>query len=65
MKIANGVQIVWDMNDMYLVAEYDYHMIPDTEDYLMFIAGLYRRADMQKDLYPKELFGEQEEKING
>lgn len=39
-----------------LMAEFDLHVIPDKDDYLLFIAGLYRRAGVLKDGYPEELF---------
>ena len=44
------------MDEYILMAEFDYHMITDHEDYLLFIAGLYRRAGVLKDGYPEELF---------
>ena len=44
------------MDEYVLMAEFDYHMIADHEDYLLFIAGLYRRAGVLKDGYPEELF---------
>lgn len=46
------------MDKYYLMAEYDYYLMPDTEDYLMFVANLYRMVDMQPSVYPKELFDE-------
>ena len=56
IKLENGVEVVGDMKDYYLMAEYDYHLIPDPADYLLFIAGLYARIGMQKSVYPEELF---------
>lgn len=60
LKLDNGVELVGKMKDCYLMAEYDYHMIPDKEDYLSFIAGLYSRVGMQMSTYPKELFDVQD-----
>ena len=56
MKLNNGIELIGKMQSCYLMAEYDYHMIPDKEDYLLFISGLYSRAGMQMSTYPKELF---------
>jgi hypothetical protein len=56
MKLSNGVELIGKMQNCYLMAEYDYHMMPDKEDYLLFISGLYSRAGMQMSTYPKELF---------
>lgn len=56
MKLNNGIELIGKMQNCYLMAEYDYHMIPDKEDYLLFISGLYSRAGMQMSTYPKELF---------
>ena len=56
IKLENGVEVVGDMKDYYLMAEYDYHLITDPADYLLFIAGLYARIGMQKSVYPEELF---------
>ena len=44
------------MDEYVLMAEYDLHVIADQDDYLLFIAGLYRRAGVLKDGYPEELF---------
>ena len=56
MKLNNGIELTGKMQNCYLMAEYDYHMITDREDYLLFISGLYSRAGMQMSTYPKELF---------
>ena len=56
IKLSNGVELIGKMQNCYLMAEFDYHMIADQEDYLLFIAGLYSRAGMQMSTYPKELF---------
>jgi len=48
------------MDEYLLMAEFDYHMIADQEDYLLFIAGLYRRAGVLKDGYPEELFDDKD-----
>ena len=58
IKLENGVEVIGNMKDYYLMAEYDYHLITDPEDYLLFVAGLYARIEMQKSVYPKELFDE-------
>ena len=50
------------MDEYLLMAEFDYHMIADQDDYLLFIAGLYRRAGVLKDGYPEELFNVKENK---
>ena len=46
----------------YLAAEYDYHMIWDDEDRIIYIASLYKRleklGEMDYNTYPKELFDE-------
>lgn len=65
IKLENGVEVVGNMKDYYLMAEYDYHLITDPEDYLLFIAGLYARIDMQKSVYPEELFNVGEDKSSG
>ena len=65
IKLENGVEVVGNMKDYYLMAEYDYHLITDPEDYLLFIAGLYARVDMQKGAYPKELFDVEESEPSG
>ena len=39
-----------------LMAEFDLHVMSDQDDYLSFIAGLYRIAGISKYGYPKELF---------
>ena len=65
IKLENGVEVVGDMKDYYLMAEYDYHLIPDPADYLLFIAGLYARIGMQKSVYPEELFNVGEDKSSG
>jgi hypothetical protein len=44
------------IDEYVLMAEYDLHVIADQDDYLLFIAGLYRRAGVLKDGYPEELF---------
>ncbi|MAI39649.1 MAG: hypothetical protein CL599_19280 [Alteromonas sp.] len=56
IKLSNGVELIGKMQNCYLMAEYDYHMIHDKEDYLLFVSGLYSRAGMQMSTYPKELF---------
>jgi len=56
LKLSNGVELIGKMQNCYLMAEYDYYMIPDKEDYLLFVSGLYSRAGMQMSTYPKELF---------
>ena len=56
MKLSNGVEVIGEMKKYYLMAEYDKHMIPDEDDYLLFIASMYHRAGMRMDTYPKELF---------
>ena len=56
LKLSNGVELIGKMQNCYLMAEYDYHMIPDKDDYLLFVAALYSRAGMQMSTYPKELF---------
>ena len=48
------------MDEYLLMAEFDYHMIADQEDYLLFIAGLCRRAGVLKDGYPEELFDDKD-----
>ena len=65
IKLENGVEVVGKSKDYYLMAEYDYHLIPDPEDYLLFIAGLYARVDMQKSAYPEELFNVGKDKSSG
>ena len=42
--------------DFKLMVEYDMNMIQDEEDRLIFLAGLYRRAGVQKSNYPVDLF---------
>lgn len=42
--------------DFKLMVEYDMNMIQDEEDRLIFLAGLYRRAGVQKSNYPEDLF---------
>ena len=49
------------MDEYVLMAEYDLHVIADQDDYLLFIAGLYRRAGVLKDGYPEELFDDDKE----
>ena len=44
------------IDEYILMAEFDLHVIADQDDYLLFIAGLYRRAGVLKDGYPEELF---------
>lgn len=60
IKLSNGVEVIGEMKKYYLMAEYDRHMIPDEDDYLLFIASMYHRAGMRMDTYPKELFDEQD-----
>lgn len=64
LRIDKDWEITGEMLDYYLMAEYDMEMIQDRQDYMMFIAGLYRRAGMQKSTYPKELF-DVEDKSSG
>ena len=56
LRIDKDWEITGEMLDYYLMAEYDMEMIQDRQDYMMFIAGLYRRAGVLKDGYPEELF---------
>jgi len=42
--------------DFRLMVEYDMNMIQDEDDRLTFLAGLYRRAGVQKSNYPVDLF---------
>ena len=42
--------------DFRLMVEYDMNMIQDEEDRLIFLAGIYRRAGVQKSNYPEDLF---------
>ena len=52
----------------YLAAEYDYHMIPKDEDRINYIASLYIKLYnaglMDYKIYPKELFGEDDEHVH-